>query len=126
MQDDGGGGRPFGTGPRPQQRIRVDLERRGVDEQMSESFASRLAEIASDLSASEYHAALLAMAAAYEVVQSEADELERRCRDVRQIQQLMQAFADELRKVEEGLSIVSAFLVRMRMTADGGDEGSIH
>jgi hypothetical protein len=126
MQDDGHRGRPFGTGARPRQRIRVDLERRGVAEHFSEPFAERLAEIASALSASEYHAAILAMAAAYEVVRGDAGDIDRRCRDVRQIQQLMQGLAEELRKLEEGLHIVSAYLVRLRATADGGGEGSVH
>jgi hypothetical protein len=126
MQDDGSRGRPFGTGVRPRQRIRVDLERRGVGEHLSEAFSQRLAEIATDLSASEYHAAVLAMAAAYDVVQRDARELEARCRDVREIQHLMQGFAGELRKLEEGLRIVSAYLVRLRSAADGDPGEQLH
>ncbi len=126
MQDDGSRGRPFGTGARPRQRIRADLERRGVAEHLSEPFSERLAEIAADLSASEYHAAILAMTAAYEVVQRDAGELEGRCRDVREIQQLMQGFAGELRKLEEGLRIVSAYFVRLRSAANGNPDGQVH
>jgi hypothetical protein len=126
MQDDGNGGRPFGTGTRPRQRIRADLERRGVAEHLSDPFSQRLVEIAADLSASEYHAAILAMAAAYEVVQRDAGEFESRCRDVREIQHLMQGFAGELRKLEEGLRIVSAYLVRLRDTADGDPGDQLH
>jgi len=126
MQDEGSRGRPFGTGARPPQRIRADLERRGVGEPLAEAFSQRLAEIAADLSASEYHAAILAMAAAYEVVQADAGELESRCRDVREIQHLMQGFAVELRKLEEGLRIVSAYLVRLRTTADGNPTDQLH
>jgi len=126
MHDDGSRGRPFGTGTRPRQRIRADLERRGVGEHLAEPFSQRLAEIAADLSASEYHAAILAMAAAYEVVQRDAGELESRCRDVREIQHLMQGFAVELRKLEEGLRIVSAYLVRLRSAADGNPGDQLH
>src|SRR5262245_14774273 len=126
MQDDGSRGRPFGTGTRPRQRIRADLERSGVAEHLAEPFAERLAEIAPDLSASEYHAAILAMTAAYEVVQRDAGDLEGRCRDVREIQHLMQGFAGELRKLEEGLRIVSAYLVRLRTTADGTPGEQLH
>ena len=126
MQDEGGRGRPFGTGARPRQRIRADLERRGVAQHLSEPFSERLVEIADGLSASEYHAAILAMTAAYEVVQREAGELEMRCRDVREIQHLMQGFASELRKLEEGLRTVSAFLVRLRAAADGNPGGQVH
>jgi hypothetical protein len=126
MDDDGSRGRPFGTGARPRQRIRADLERHGVSEPLCEGFAQRLAEIASDLSTSEYHAALLAMTAAYEVVQRDAGDLEGRCRDVREIQHLMQGFAVELRKLEEGLRLVSAYLVRLRSAADGNPGTQVH
>ena len=125
MDDEGSRGRPFGVG-RPRQRIRADLERRGVAEHFSEPFSARLAQIAGQLSASEYHAAILAMAAAYEVVRSDAGQLDSRCRDVREIQHLMQGFAGELRKLEEGLRIVSAYLVRLRSTADGDPGDKIH
>ena len=126
MQDDGSGERPFGTGARPRQRIRADLERRGVADGFSEAFADRLAEIAGQLSASEYHAALLAMAAAFEVCHGESEGFESRCRDVREIQRLMQGFAGEMRKLEESLGIVSAYLVRLRATANGESGGSVH
>ena len=126
MQDDGSHGRPFGTGARPRQRIRADLERRGVAPHLSEPFSERLGEIAGELSASEYHAAILAMTAAYEVLQRDAGELESRCRDVREIQQLMQGFASELRKLEEGLRIVSTYLVRLRSAANGNPGGQVH
>jgi hypothetical protein len=126
MDDEGSRGRPFGTGTRPRQRIRADLERRGVATHFSEPFSERLAQIAGELSASEYHAAILAMTAAYEVVRRDAGELDDRCRDVREIRHLMQGFADELRKLEEGLRVVSAYLVRLRSTADGNPGGQVH
>jgi hypothetical protein len=128
MHDDGGRGdeRPFGTGPRPRQRIRADLERRGVSEALADPLADRLEEFARQLTASEYHAALLATTATCEVMQQGASDLESRCRDVREIQHLMQGFAGELRKLEEGLGIVSAYLVRLRSTADGDPGGHVH
>ena len=130
MQDDGSRGpeRPLGTGARPRQRVRSDLERRGVPEPFSEPLAERLADLASQLSASEYHAALLATAAACEILQSDAAQLEIDCRarDVREIQRLMQGFAGELRKLEEGLGVLSAYLVRLRTAADGEPGGIIH
>jgi hypothetical protein len=128
MHDEGSGGprRPFGTGVPPPQRIRADLERRGVPPHFCEPLAERLAELALQFSASEYHAALLAVSAACEVLPQEAGQLESRCRDVREIQRLMQGFAGELRKLEEGLRIVSAYLVRLRSTADGDPGGFVH
>ncbi len=126
MQDDGSRGRPLGTGARPRQRIRADLERGGVAPHLSEPFSERLGEIAGGLSASEYHVAILAMTAAYEVLQRDAGELESRCRDVREIQHLMQGFAGELRKLEEGLRIVATYLVRLRSAANGNPDGQVH
>ena len=130
MQDDGSRGpmRPLGTGARPRQRVRADLERRGVPESFAEPLAERLAELSNQLSASEYHAALIATAATCEVLHSDAGQLEidNRARDVHEIQRLMQGFAGELRKLEEGLGVLSAYLVRLRSTAEGDPGGVVH
>jgi hypothetical protein len=89
-------------------RIRSDLEKRGVGPELSVPAARSLSGIAADLSPKEYGAILDAVAAAY--VHPDATQA---IGDVGEIQRLMEGFTGELRKLEEGLQILSAYVVRM-------------
>ncbi len=92
----------------------------------SEPVAERLAAVALDLSSSEYAAALEGVAAAYDVYREDCEALAHSSRDIDEIQRLMQGFAGELLKLEEGLRIISAYVLRMhnRASRDGG--GVLH
>ena len=92
------------------ERIRSDLERRGVARELSLPAARRLSAIAADLSPKEYGAVLDGVAAAY-IYPDEAKSQE--TSDVGEIQRLMEGFTGELRKIEEGLQILSAYVIRM-------------
>ncbi len=59
------------------------------------------------------------MAAAYQVYREDCEALADSSRDIDEIQRLMQGFAGELRKLEEGLRIVSAYVLRMHNKACG-------
>jgi hypothetical protein len=96
----------------PDVRIREDLERRGVPADFSGSISTRLVEIAGDLSAAEYEAVLEGVAAAYGVHRERENRSARA--ESREIHRLVQDFAVELKKLDEGLRILSAYLVRMR------------
>jgi hypothetical protein len=104
------------------ERIRADLEDRGVSPGFSESLAQRLERLRSEPGSDAYSAALEGAAAAYDAYRDGADLLEDRSRDVEEIQRLMQGFAGELVKLEEGLRIISAYVSRMQDTA--GPDGS--
>jgi hypothetical protein len=103
-------------------RIRVDLESRGVAPEFSQPVADRLAVIVRDLSPAEYVAVLDGVAAAYGVHRRDFDV----ARDVNEIQRLMDGFTGELRKLEEGLQILSAYLQRMRSRAARGHAATFH
>lgn len=91
-------------------KIRSDLESRGVAPDLSLAAAQRLSAIAGDLSPKEYGAVLDGIAAAY----VHPDEAQARAfGEVGEIQRLMEGFTGELRKLEEGLQILSAYVVRM-------------
>jgi len=117
---------PNGRRPDRSQQIRSDLENRGVAPQFSDPVARRLSAIAPDLSPKEYGAVLDGVAAAY----VESDAFERRgaetLRDVVEIQHLMEGFAGELRKLEEGLQILSAYVVRMGAQSAAERPNTLH
>lgn len=113
-------------GLRRRGRIRADLESRGVSSSYSDPVAERLEEVALDFSSSEYSAALEGVAAAYDVYREDCEALAHSSRDIDEIQRLMQGFAGELRKLEEGLRIVSAYVLRMHSKASRERRGLLH
>lgn len=92
------------------EKIRSDLESRGVEPELSIPISRRLSAIAPDLSPKEYAAVLDGLAAAY---------VDRAVAQVQGVgesgetQRLIEGFTGELRKLEEGLQILSAYVVRM-------------
>lgn len=94
-------------------RIRSDLESRGVTREFSLLVARRLGAISSDLSGSEYEAVLDGVAAAHRVHAEARDVPAEYSIGVNEIQRLTEGFASELHKLEEGLQILSAYVVRM-------------
>jgi hypothetical protein len=96
-----------------QERVRSDLEDRGVDPEFSRPAAERLVAIAPDLSTLEYAAILDGVSAAYGVHREISGSSDARSRDGKELQRLMDGFTGELRKLDEGLQILSAYLVRM-------------
>jgi len=47
-------------------------------------------------------------------------------RDLRELQQIMKAFAGELNKLEEGLRVLAAYLTRMKSRTPRKDPRSFH
>ena len=107
-------------------RIRADLENRGVARDLSQPMATRLAPLLKAVSSRAYGAALDAAAAAVAVARVDGDLERDRVSDVAEIQRLMLGFTDELRKLEEGLRILSAFVLRMRTRAGLDGDGVLH
>jgi len=96
------------------QQIRRDLERLGVRDELRDALCRRLEPIASTLSEDAYQAALAGIAAANEVHCVGEAALERSMGDLREIQRLLGAFSDEMRKLDEALRVLSAYVQRMR------------
>ena len=107
-------------------RIRADLEYRGVAAEFSMLVARRLGAISSDLSESEYDAVLDGVAAAYRVHAEARDVPIEQSSGVNEIQRLAEGFASELYKIEEGLQILSAYVVRLGVSASRGAAPSLH
>jgi hypothetical protein len=107
-------------------RIRADLETRGVARDLSQPMAARLAPLLKAVSSRAYGAAIDAAAAAVDVARVDGDLENERASDVAEIQRLMLGFTDELRKLEEGLRILSAFVLRMRTRTGLDGDGVLH
>jgi hypothetical protein len=107
-------------------RIRNDLASLGVSAAFSDPVATRIAALCPELEASTYAAVLDGVAVAYDAHRTHCDDLVHRSRDIDEIQHLMQGFAGELRKLEEGLRIVSAYVLRMHSKARGERGRTLH
>ena len=95
------------------EQVRSDLEHRGVDPDFSLPVARRLVAIAPDLSASEYAAILDGVSAAYGVHREISGANDAHSRRGNELQRLMDGFTGELHKLDEGLRMLSTYLVRM-------------
>ena len=93
--------------------LQADLERRGIAPDYAQSIAEQLAAIDCDRSARDYEAILEGVDAAVRA-QRELAEAGTACADrASEMQRLMEGFARELRKFDEGLRLLSAYVIRM-------------
>jgi hypothetical protein len=108
------------------ERVRSDLENRGIDPEFSRPVARRLVAIAADLSASEYAAVLDGVSAAYGVHREISGLNDAHFRPGNELRRLMEGFTGELRKLDEGLQMLSTYLVRMSALSSREDSGTLH
>lgn len=106
--------------------VRSDLEERGVAPEFSRSVAERLTPVVADLREEAYGLVLQAVAASYGVHHDDLRTLGQRAGDVDHLQRLMRGFAGELRKLEEALRILNAYVTRMRSRAVGRSPRTLH
>ncbi len=108
------------------EQVRSDLEHRGIDPEFSWPVAERLVAIATDLSADEYAAILDGVSAAYRVHREISASHDVHFHHGNELQRLMDGFTGELRKLDEGLRMLSAYLVRMGALVSREGSGSLH
>ncbi len=95
------------------EQVRSDLEDLGIDPDFSRPVAQRLVAIAPDLSAPEYAAILDGVTAAYSVHRECTGSSDASVRHGNELRRLMEGCTGELRKLDEGLQMLSAYLLRM-------------
>ncbi len=118
--------RPGDTPGQPRRnRIREDLARLGVADEVSAELSRRLAAFTPRLSPEAYDAALAGAALAHGMHRDVEHRRRRNVRDVHDIQRMLAGFADELRKVDEALRILSTYVTRMR-SRSGSRSGTLH
>jgi hypothetical protein len=108
------------------ERVRSDLEDRGIDPKFSRSVARQLVAIVPDLSAHEYAAILDGVSAAYGVCRETSGSNDGQFRHENELQRLMEGFTGELRKLDEGLQMLSTYLLRMGALASREGPESLH
>ena len=109
----------------PNRCVRSDLESRGVPTRYSQTVAERLADIAEDLDPNEYHAVLDGVAAAC-AFPHDLDAGDPEAADLSEMRRLVDGFSDELRKLDEGLQILSTYVARMTARAESATAPTLH
>jgi len=112
--------------PRVRDRIRRELEQRGVSPELAAALALRLEELVAALGASSCQAVCAAALAASGAPRTLETTPARSPIELDEIQRLMAAFVGELRKLDEALQILSAYLARIREQAGGMAPQSVH
>ena len=115
--------RPTPREAETRERIRADLERRGVGPAYSKVISSHLERVSEGLSPKAYEAVLASVVLAHGGRHAEAEPTAARPHDLSELRRLMNGFAGELRKLDEAMQILSAYVRRIRKSARvaGGD-----
>ncbi len=95
-------------------QIRRDLETRGISRELAPALARRLAEATEQLSGEAYDAVLTGVAIAYGRGHRNTADAAGGEAGIEEVQRLMGAFTVELRKLEEALETLAAYVTRMR------------
>jgi len=106
---------------RHRERIGADLRRRGVASEFSASICDRLAPFSEDLTPELYDAVLSGVAMAYGVHRRGVEASRENGPNVREVERLMGGFVSELRKLDETLETLAAYVTRLR-TQTGPDD----
>lgn len=101
------------------ERIRADLERRGVPPDFSWTVSHQLEPFARELAPEAYEAVLSGVAMAWRARHDGAGGVPSRA-ELDEMQRLMGEFAGELRKLDEALELLAAYLTRMRAQSVAG------
>lgn len=115
-----------GEGKVCREQVQRDLESLGVSAGFSAAAAERIAALRPELGERTYAAMLDGVTVAYDAHREQCQALAGKARDIEEIERLMQGFAGELRKLEEGLRIVSAYVTRMHVKATGEGRRFLH
>ncbi len=110
-----------GTADRHRERIHADLRRRGVAAEFSASICDRLAPFSEDLTPELYDAVLSGVAMAYGVHRRGVEASRESVPNLEEVERLMGGFVSELRKLDETLETLAAYVSRMR-TQTGPDD----
>ena len=112
---------------RVRDRIRSELEQRGVSPELAGALALRLEQVVTVLGASGCEAVCAAALAASDTPCAlPPAPLARSAHELDEIQRLMGAFVGELRKLDEALQLLGTYLARIRDQAKGAVRQTVH
>jgi len=95
-------------------RLRRDLEARGVDPLFADAVLTRVALVSQDAAEPSWEAIVEGVEVAYRVHRNGQESLRRSLRDLSELSRLVEDFGGELKKLDEGLKMLAAYLDRMR------------
>jgi hypothetical protein len=107
-------------------RIHSDLRERGIAEELRDAFAERLAPISASGSPENYAAALDAVVLAYRNGAPAVPSAPAGPASLNELQRLMTGFTGELRKLEEAMRTLDAYVTRMRSQTDVPEDHRLH
>ena len=110
-----------GAVERHRERIHSDLQRRGVATEFSASICDRLAPFSEDLTPELYDAVLSGVAMAYGVHRRGVEASREGAPNLEEVERLLGGFVSELRKLDENLETLAAYVTRLR-TQTGPDD----
>ena len=102
-----------GDGPR--EAIRRELEARGVAEGFARAAADALFPFAEDLEGDRWKAVLSGVTLAYGVHRRSIESFRKTAQDLEEVDRLLGSFGTELRKLDEALEILAAYVARLRV-----------
>lgn len=108
------------------ERIRIDLELKGVAPDVSETLSGELLVRASELTSDGYDNLLEGVALTCRMHSGADLEIMRNACDVREVERMVRAFAGELGKLDETLEVLAAYVARMRSNLDSKETGTVH
>jgi hypothetical protein len=124
-----GNGRPKRTQrlETERERVRRDLERRGVDAAFAETLLPRVEELRGSLPAGAYAGVLAGVSLAYAAYrEAHARSVGDGQEHANEFQQLMRSFNGELQKLDEALQLLFAYLQRMRSSTPRKPDDTVH
>lgn len=107
-------------------RIRGELEQRGVSPELAGALALRLEQLVTALGVSGCQAVCGAALAASGTPEALPAPPARNANELDEIQRLMGAFVGELRKLDEALQLLTTYLARIRDQTKGTAPGTLH
>ena len=113
-------------GVRGRDELRRELERRGVASDLAARLADDLAALGDSLTPEARLGAVKGVALASAVHRERTEAFRRWQEDLAEIERLMSAFASELKKVDEAVKILSAFVGRVREQTSPDPDRVVH
>ena len=108
------------------ERIRTDLERRGVSPELSQRLCQRVEDRAPTLDRTGYELLLDGVAAAAGAHDESELQMSQQLRDLQDVERLMEGFTKELAKLDEVLEVLAAHVRRMRSSYPSATGRRLH
>lgn len=103
------------SGDEPREAIRRELEARGVAEGFARAAAEALLPFAEDLEGDRWKAVVSGVTLAYGVHRRSIESFQKTAQDLDEVDRLLGSFGTELRKLDEALEILAAYVARLRV-----------